>query len=73
MAKSQKVTVAAGTGGQITATTKDSDLFDILTTSLSTDSAVTGAHGLIQRGLFFAGGMAVNNYMKRGSFNFVKA
>lgn len=72
MAKSQKVTVLAGTNGAHTATLKDSDLLDILTTAVSTDTVVTGAHGLLQRAGFFVAGMAVNNKMKHNSFNFLK-
>lgn len=72
MAKSQKITVTAGTNGEHTLSAKDSDLFDILTTSLSTDTVVTGGHGLMQRGLFFVAGMALNNKMKTNSFNFLK-
>lgn len=75
MAQSQLVKVVDSTtaGGAPTVTREDAKITDILTTALSTDSAVTGAYGLIQKGLVFAGGMAVNNYMKKGSFNFIKA
>lgn len=73
MAKSQKITLTDN-NGTIVAQTKDSDLFDIVTTAVSTDTVVSGFHGLAQRFAFFAAGMSVNNYLKNPnkSFNFLK-
>ena len=70
--KSQKVVVAAGSGGAVQATTSDATWLDALTTAISTDTAVTGMVGLAQRGALFVGGMAVQNKIKNGSFNFLK-
>lgn len=50
-----------------TATVADAKIMDIVTTAVSTNSAVTGTYGLIQRGLFLVGGMAIqNNRLGRG-------
>lgn len=63
---SKKVTLSAdGT----TATVADAKLGDILTTVLSSDSAVTGAYGFAQRAALFVAGMSVQNKRVAGSFN----
>lgn len=72
MTKSQKLTVTEGADGAITVAKKDSEILDIPLTVLSTDTVITGTHGLIQRGLIFAGGMMLNNQLKQGSPNFLK-
>lgn len=72
MAKSQKVTVTEDSAGVASVTTKDAEILDIVTTAISTESAVTGMYGLVQRGAFFIGGMALNNKLKSGSVNFLK-
>lgn len=71
MAKSQKITITTDSAGKPTAAIADSDVFDVLTTAISTDTVVSGTHGLIQRASFFVAGMSVNNYLKTKSFNFL--
>jgi len=62
--KSKKIVLAAD---GLTATVADATIGDILTTAISTSEAVTGAYGLVQKGLLFVGGMAVqNNRLGRG-------
>lgn len=46
---------------------------DVLTTSISTTQALTGTLGLVQRGLFFASGMAMQNYRLGRGYNFLSA
>lgn len=70
--KSQLITITEGTNGVVTAATKDAELLDVVTTSLSANSGVIGLHGLLQRGLFFIGGMATQSKLKYGTFNFLK-
>lgn len=63
---SKKVTLSAdGT----TATVAPATLGDIVTTLVSTDSAVTGMYGLAQRAGLFVAGMAVQNKRVGGSLN----
>lgn len=67
---SHKVTVVPGTGtNPATAVVEEAQILDIITTALSTDSAVTGTYGLIQKAGLFIGGMSVQNKRKLGSFN----
>lgn len=67
---SKKVTLSAD---GLTATVVDATIGDILTTVVSTDSAVTGIYGLGQRAGLLIGGMAINSFRLRGSPNpFVK-
>lgn len=50
-----------------TATVADAKIADIVTTAISTNTAVTGTYGLIQKGLMVVGGMALqNNRLGRG-------
>lgn len=63
---SKKITLSAD---EATATVADATVGDIFSTAISTDSAVTGMYGLAQKALFVAGGMMVNSYRLRGSFN----
>lgn len=50
-----------------TATVADAKVADIVTTAISTNTAVTGTYGLIQKGLMVVGGMALqNNRLGRG-------
>lgn len=63
---SKKVTLAAD---GLTATVSDATIGDIGSTLISTDSAVTGVYGLAQKALLVGGGMMVNSYRLRGSFN----
>lgn len=62
---SKKIVVSA----EGTATASDATFGDVFTTALSTDTAVTGSLGLLQRGLFFVGGMAVQQKRKMGNWN----
>lgn len=69
MAESKKITLSAdGTTATVAAATAT----DILTTVVSTDSAVTGLYGLAQKAGLFLGGMAVQNNRVSGSFAFWK-
>lgn len=55
---SKKVTLnAAGDA----ATVADAKFGDVITTVLSTDSAITGTYGLVQRAALVATGMVVQN------------
>jgi len=63
---SKKITLSAD---EATATVANATVGDIFSTAVSTDSAVTGMYGLAQKALLVAGGMMVNSYRLRGSFN----
>lgn len=65
MANSKKVTV--GADGSVTA--EDASFLDVATTLISTDSAVTGTYGLVQRLALLIGGMAINAKRLAGSWN----
>lgn len=65
---SQLVTVSAS-GTTVTATTKAASVADVLTSVISTDSAITGTMGLAQRIGLFVGGMSVQSKLKTGSWN----
>lgn len=62
---SKKIVVAANG----TASAEDAVFLDVITTAVSTDTALTGSLGLLQRGLFFVGGMMVQNKRKVGTWN----
>lgn len=67
---SHKITVVPGAGtAPATAVVEEAKILDIITTALSTDSAVTGTYGLMQKAALFIGGMAVQSKRKLGSFN----
>jgi hypothetical protein len=66
--KSQIVTIA-GTEATPTVSTAEAKLLDIATTALSTDKAVTGMYGLVQKAAFFAAGMAAQSKRKLGTWN----
>lgn len=67
---SHKVTIIPANGSTpATATVVDAKIMDILTTAISTDSAVTGTYGLLQKAALFVGGMAVQNKRRVGTFN----
>lgn len=56
------------------ATVTDATIGDILSTALTTEKALTGMYGLVQKGGLFIAGMAVNSFRLRGSINpFVQA
>lgn len=63
---SKKITLSADGAS---ATVADATLSDIGTTLISTDSVVTGAYGLLQKGLLVVAGMGVQNYRLTGSIN----
>lgn len=67
---SKKITLSADGAS---ATVADATLSDIGTTLISTDSVVTGAYGLLQKGLLVVAGMGVQNYRLTGSVNPFKA
>lgn len=52
-----------------TATVVDAKVGDIFSSILSSNKAVTGSYGLIQKAGLVAGGMTINSYRLRGSFN----
>lgn len=52
-----------------TATVADAEIGDIFTTILSDTKAVTGAYGLIQKAGLVMGGMTINSFRLRRSFN----
>lgn len=67
---SYKVTVVPGVGtAQPTVAIEDAKIADIITTALSTDSAVTGTYGLLQKAALFVGGMSVQSKRKQDTFN----
>lgn len=63
---SKKIVLAADGS---TATVAEATISDIVTTVVSTNSAVTGTYGLVQRGLLVVGGMAIQSKRKLGTFN----
>lgn len=52
-----------------TATVAEATISDIFTTAISTDTAVTGTYGLVQKALLLVGGMAIQSKRKLGTFN----
>jgi len=61
---SKKIVLAAD---GLSATVADATAADIFTTAISTTEALSGTYSLIQKALFVAGGMAVqNNRLGRG-------
>lgn len=47
----------------------DPGLFDIVTSIFSTDKALTGMYGLVQKAGLFLGGMSLQNYRKTQTWN----
>jgi hypothetical protein len=72
MTVSQKVTVVEGTNGAVTVSAKPAELMDVLTTAVSTDSALTGMYGFGQKAALVVAGMAIQSKLKTNSFNFLK-
>jgi hypothetical protein len=65
MIASKLVTLNAdGTAATVAAAT----MTDVLTTIISTNSAVTGVYGLVQKAGLFAGGMVFSNKRHTGEF-----
>lgn len=63
---SKKIVLAANGA---TATVANATIGDIFTTVISTDTAVTGTYGLVQKGLLLVGGMSIQSKRKLGTFN----
>jgi hypothetical protein len=63
---SKKIVLAADGAS---ATVTDAEMLDIVTTLFSTNEAVTGSYGLIQRAGLFVGGMSVANKRAKGTWN----
>lgn len=72
MTVSQKVTVAEDARGAVTVTAKPAELIDVLTTTVSTDSALTGMYGFGQKAALVVAGMSIQSKLKTNSFNFLK-
>lgn len=72
--KSQVVTVIEDRSapGGVAASAEEATLIDTVSTVVSTNSALTGAYGLLQRCGLFVAGMAVQSKLKTDSFNFLK-
>lgn len=67
---SYKIVVTPAVGSTpAAAVVTEAKIADILTTAVSTDSAVTGTYGLIQKGLMVVGGMSIQSKRLRDSFN----
>lgn len=63
---SKKIVLAADGA---TASVADATVADIFTSVISTDTAVTGTYGLVQRGLLVVAGMSIQSKRKLGTFN----
>lgn len=63
---SKKIVLAANGGS---ATVADATIGDIFTTVISTDTAVTGTYGLVQKALLLVSGMSIQSKRKLGTFN----
>lgn len=63
---SKKIVLAADGA---TATVAEATISDIFTTVISTDAAVTGTYGLVQKALLLVGGMSIQSKRKLGTFN----
>lgn len=72
MTKAQTITVTENAQGVVTATTKDFEIIDGVTSLISTNTAITGMPALLQKAALVAGGMSLNSKLKTGSFNFMK-
>lgn len=72
MTVSQKVTVVENANGAVTVTAKPAELMDVLTTAVSTDSALTGMYGFGQKAALVVAGMSIQSKLKTNSFNFLK-
>jgi hypothetical protein len=63
---SKLVTLSAD---EATASVADAKAGDIFTTVFSSNSAVTGAYGYMQKAALVVGGMAVQEYRRTGNIN----
>lgn len=72
MTVSQTITITEAVPGTVVATAAPAEMLDIVSTLFSTNSAVTGMYGLLQRGGLLIGGMALQSKLKSNTFNFLK-
>ena len=63
---SKKIVLAADGA---TASVANATVADIFASVISTDTAVTGTYGLVQRGLLVVAGMSIQSKRKLGTFN----
>lgn len=63
-----KVVTVGGTEAEPTATFEEAKIGDIFSTALSTDKALTGTYGLLQRVGLMLGGMAIEAKMRSDTF-----
>lgn len=68
---SRKVTVTVSAEGVVSAAVGDATVGDIFTTLLSTDQAVTGAYKYVQMIGLAVSGMALQEYRRSGTLNFL--
>lgn len=67
---SHKVTVT-GSGASATVAVEEAKIADILTTLFSSDQAVTGTYGFVQKAGLVVAGMGFQSQRKTGSWNFL--
>lgn len=65
---SKKVTIVENEG-VTEAVVSDATIGDIVTTIISTDSAVTGVYGIAQRAALVLAGMSAQEFRRSGSIN----
>lgn len=65
---SKKVTIVEKEGVS-EAVVSDATIGDIVTTIVSTDSAVTGVYGIVQRAGLVLAGMSAQEFRRTGSLN----
>lgn len=68
---SKKLTLTVNDKGVATAAVTDATIGDIFTTAISADQCVTGAYGAAQKIGFVLTGMAIQEYRRAGSPNFL--
>lgn len=68
---SKKLTLVTSAEGVSTATVADATIGDIFTTAISTDQTLTGAYGVAQKIGFVVAGMAIQEYRRAGTANFL--
>lgn len=61
---SKKVTVSGDTPVVV-----EAKFGDVFTTLISSDQAVTGTYGFLQKALLVGGGMVIQEYRRSGSLN----
>ena len=63
---SKKVTLSAD---EATATVAEAEMTDVLSTVFSSDEALTGTYGFVQKGLLVIAGMSIQNNRKGLGWN----